>query len=77
MNLTRINNQITAAEKKHHRPEGSVQLLAVTKTRTPEEIRQVYQAGQTQFGESYVQEALEKQAQLKDSTATRLAQKAE
>jgi hypothetical protein len=41
-----------------------VQLLAVSKTKSPEEIRALYDLGQRDFGENYVQELLEKQAQL-------------
>lgn len=43
-----------------------VQLLAVSKARTPQAIREAYLAGQTMFGENYLQEALEKQVQLND-----------
>jgi len=41
-----------------------VQLLAVSKTKHVEEIKAVYDLGQKDFGENYVQELLEKQAQL-------------
>jgi hypothetical protein len=37
-----------------------VQLLAVSKTRPAEDIRAALQAGQTRFGESYLQDALPK-----------------
>lgn len=43
------------------RPANSVTLLAVTKTRTTEEIRAAYQAGVRHVGENYLQEALPKQ----------------
>ncbi len=42
----------------------SVQLLAVSKTKSVEEIQALYDLGQRDFGENYVQELLEKQAQL-------------
>lgn len=45
------------------RPFG-VQLLAVSKTKSVEEIQALYDLGQRDFGENYVQELLEKQAQL-------------
>src|ERR1700686_4532700 len=45
------------------RPSG-VQLLAVSKTKTIDEIRFLYDQGQRDFGENYVQELLEKQAML-------------
>jgi pyridoxal phosphate enzyme (YggS family) len=44
----------------------SVKLIAVSKAQTASAIREAYQAAQTLFGENYLQEALEKQAQLKD-----------
>jgi uncharacterized pyridoxal phosphate-containing UPF0001 family protein len=39
-----------------------VQLLAVSKTKSVEEIQALYDLGQRDFGENYVQELLEKQA---------------
>jgi pyridoxal phosphate enzyme (YggS family) len=43
-----------------------VRLLAVSKTRPADIIRQAYACGIHCFGENYLQEALEKQAQLND-----------
>jgi PLP dependent protein len=43
-----------------------VRLLAVSKAQTSQSIREAYLAGQTMFGENYLQEALEKQAELSD-----------
>jgi pyridoxal phosphate enzyme (YggS family) len=48
------------------REPGSVQLLAVSKTRPASELREAWQAGQQAFGENYVQEATEKIAALDD-----------
>ena len=45
------------------RPAG-VSLLAVSKTKTADEIRSLYDLGQRDFGENYVQELVEKQALL-------------
>ena len=39
---------------------GKAKLVAVSKTKTIEEINELYQAGQRDFGENYVQELLEK-----------------
>ncbi|MEQ3513238.1 YggS family pyridoxal phosphate-dependent enzyme [Pseudoalteromonas sp. BZB3] len=44
----------------------TVQLLAVSKTKPIDLIEEAYDAGQRQFGESYVQEAVDKIQQLKD-----------
>ena len=41
-----------------------VLLVAVSKTRTVEEIKELHEAGQEDFGENYVQELVEKQARL-------------
>lgn len=41
-----------------------VKLVAVSKTFPPEDILSLYQKGQRDFGENYVQELLHKQAQL-------------
>ncbi len=43
-----------------------VMVLAVSKGQSAATIREAYAAGQTAFGESYLQEALAKQEQLKD-----------
>jgi len=43
---------------------AKVQLLAVSKTRTPEEIQELYRLGQRDFGENYVQELVDKQTRL-------------
>ena len=48
------------------RPEGSVALLAVSKTFPAVTIREAVAAGQHRFGENYVQEALDKMAELAD-----------
>ncbi len=43
---------------------SGVQLLAVSKTKTVEEIQMLYDLGQRDFGENYVQELMEKQTVL-------------
>ncbi len=43
-----------------------VQLVAVSKAQPASAIREAYAAGQIIFGENYLQEALDKQAQLQD-----------
>jgi len=43
-----------------------VKLIAVTKTVSPEAIREAYQAGVRDFGENKIQEAIAKQEQLQD-----------
>jgi PLP dependent protein len=43
---------------------GQVQLVAVSKTKSISEIRELYDLGQRDFGENYVQELTEKHVQL-------------
>lgn len=58
--------QLRAAEQAAGRPEHSVQLLAVSKLHPAQAVRTLHTAGQTAFGENYVQEALDKMAELAD-----------
>ncbi|NOQ14548.1 MAG: YggS family pyridoxal phosphate-dependent enzyme, partial [Methyloprofundus sp.] len=62
--LKQINSEIRKAECYAQRKGGTVQLLAVSKTKPSVDIIQAYQAGQRHFGESYLQEALIKQQEL-------------
>ncbi|HAA45154.1 MAG: hypothetical protein XD36_2291 [Halomonas sp. 54_146] len=48
------------------RAQDAATLLAVSKTKPAAMIRQAWQLGQREFGENYLQEALEKQAELAD-----------
>ena len=58
--LQRIQAEIASAAKLARRDPGEVTLIAVSKTRTAEEIEALIAAGQRDFGESRVQEALAK-----------------
>lgn len=64
--LNQIRAQITKAESLYQRPAGSVRLLAVSKTRPIEDIEEALAAGQQDFGENYLQDALPKIAALAD-----------
>ena len=55
-----IRENIAKAAKLAHREPAEVTLIAVTKTRSAAEIEELIEAGQRDFGESRVQEALEK-----------------
>lgn len=46
--------------------KDSAKLLAVSKAQTADKLREAYQAGQQAFGENYVQEAINKQQELRD-----------
>jgi pyridoxal phosphate enzyme (YggS family) len=64
--LGEVHERIRAAAERAQRPPDSVALLAVSKTHGAEAVRAAYAAGQRAFGESYVQEAIEKIALLAD-----------
>ena len=59
-NLLQIQKNINLLCCKYHRPPEGVQLLAVSKTKPAEYIKAAFDAGQTCFGENYLQEALAK-----------------
>lgn len=59
-----IRSRIRHAESYAARPAGSVQLLAVSKTKPTSDIAALYRLGQRHFAENYLQEALVKQALL-------------
>jgi hypothetical protein len=65
-NLQKIHKRIELAATSCERDPATVALLAVSKTKPAEAIRAAYEAGQSRFGENYVQEALEKMEQLQD-----------
>ncbi len=65
-NLQRVHERIAAACAGAQRPVKEVALLAVSKTFGPEAVREAFSAGQTAFGENYIQEAVEKMALLQD-----------
>jgi pyridoxal phosphate enzyme (YggS family) len=65
-NLQAVKNRIAAACKASGRPEATVRLVAVGKTFSAEAIREAAGAGQRDFGENYVQEALAKIEALAD-----------
>ncbi len=65
-NLGQVLARINAATERAGRAPGSAALIAVSKTQPAEAIRAAHAAGQRAFGESYLQEALEKLEQLRD-----------
>ena len=65
-NILQVRSRIQTAIQAAHRPENSVQLLAVSKTKPAEALREAYAAGLCDFGENYLQEALGKQLELAD-----------
>jgi pyridoxal phosphate enzyme (YggS family) len=59
-NLDLIRQRIADCARQHGRPPESVRLLAVSKSQPAEALREAYAAGQADFGENYLQEALAK-----------------
>lgn len=59
---TRLADALNAAG----RPADAARLLAVSKTKPAAMVREAWHLGQREFGENYVQEALDKQAELAD-----------
>lgn len=62
--LAAVKARIRRAELAAGRPDGSVRLIAVSKTQPIEALMLAYQSGQRDFGENYLQEALAKQDRL-------------
>lgn len=65
-NLRQVQSRIAAACASAQRPDGSVRLLAVSKTFGADAVREAFEAGQDAFGENYVQEGVDKIATLAD-----------
>lgn len=61
-----VSTKISEAALNAGRNPDEVRLLAVSKSFPATALREAYRAGQTSFAESYVQEALEKIAELDD-----------
>ncbi len=64
--LNSVRQRISNAARIYDCDASKIRLLAVSKTRNAQEIREAAMLGQRVFGESYLQEALEKIRQLKD-----------
>ncbi|MEK8051787.1 YggS family pyridoxal phosphate-dependent enzyme [Ideonella sp. DXS22W] len=65
-NYQQVQERIATACERAGRPVDAVTLLAVSKTFPAEAVREAFAAGARQFGENYVQEALDKIATLAD-----------
>ncbi|KWV88652.1 MULTISPECIES: YggS family pyridoxal phosphate-dependent enzyme [Pseudomonas] len=65
-NIGLVSQRILAAADAVQRDASSIHLLAVSKTKPAQAVREAYAAGLHDFGENYLQEALGKQADLTD-----------
>jgi PLP dependent protein len=61
-----VRGRIEAAARRAGRSRDSVRLILAGKTQPAPALRAAYKAGARDFGENYVQEALAKQADLRD-----------
>jgi pyridoxal phosphate enzyme (YggS family) len=63
-NLKYVNDRVAKCVEECNRPEGSVKLVAVSKTKPAELLMEAYDAGQRYFGENYAQELISKASTL-------------
>jgi pyridoxal phosphate enzyme (YggS family) len=69
-NLQTVHGRIASACAAAQRHVNEVTLLPVSKTFGPEAVREAHAAGESAFGENYIQEAVDKQALLSDLPLT-------
>ena len=65
-NIQQVRDRIARACAAAQRPVQSVTLLSVSKTFSPEAVREAFAAGERRFGENYVQEGVDKITALAD-----------
>ncbi len=65
-NIAKVGERIREAAQASGRDFASIGLLAVSKTKPSTAVREAFAAGIRDFGENYLQEALEKQVELND-----------
>lgn len=66
-NTTSVQRRLQQAARDAGRNPEDILLLAVSKTRTSAQVRTAMESGLSSFGENYLQEAVEKIAQLSNS----------
>ncbi len=66
-NLNRLHQEISSACQQASRSPTDVTLIAVSKTKPVEQVLEAISAKQIDFGENYVQEAIQKIAQVANS----------
>jgi len=69
-NIARLRKEIASAAVRANRNPAEVRLMAVTKTVSPDRIREAYEAGLRVFGENRVQEFATKANALRDLAGT-------
>jgi pyridoxal phosphate enzyme (YggS family) len=69
-NIAKVGVRIREAAQASQRDCASIGLLAVSKTKPAAAVREAFAAGTKDFGENYLQEALDKQLELHDLPLT-------
>lgn len=69
-NVSKLLDRVRSSAENCHRGNSDILVLAVSKTRPPEDIRAAHAAGLDHFGENYVQEAVQKVTDLRDLSLT-------
>lgn len=68
--ITKLEERVRRSSQKSQFGNSDILVLAVSKTRPPEDIRAAHAAGLSHFGENYLQEALPKVEALSDLDLT-------
>ncbi|GAA5190214.1 YggS family pyridoxal phosphate-dependent enzyme [Ferrimonas gelatinilytica] len=68
--IIQAKSRVANAARSADRNAEEITLLAVSKTKPADDIRAAFEAGQSDFGENYLQEALDKIDQLQDLPLT-------
>jgi len=69
-NIAKLLQRVRLSAEKSQKAQSDIVLLAVSKTRPAADIRAAHGCGLDQFGESYLQEALDKIGELSDLPLT-------
>lgn len=69
-NIAKLLERVRLSAEKSQRQSSDILVLAVSKTHPADTLRAAYRAGLRHFGESYLQEAVEKIEQLRDLDIT-------
>ena len=69
-NIAKLLERVRLSAEKSQKAQSDIVLLAVSKTRPSGDIRAAYECGLDQFGESYLQEAVDKINELVDLPLT-------
>ncbi|WOJ97517.1 YggS family pyridoxal phosphate-dependent enzyme [Congregibacter brevis] len=69
-NIAKVLQQVSSAVEKYQREPASVTVMAVSKTQPADAVRSAAAIGMTDFGENYLQEALEKIETCSDLAVT-------